>query len=307
MPRTTADRIAAVSAAGSLSEALSTRHPPRDARAGGHLRWNRSAAALWGEHRLPLSLAWNEHYVEPSVAIPCDARPVADSALEEVRIDWDPRRPPDRLFSTAATRSYDVFTDGSTPRDGGAVSGYAAVIYDSSDLGLDPVVLGSYLKCSGNNFLAEMCALVAALMAVPAQATVRIFSDSLACIQAVCRDDTAAKRRIRAAARPMLTSLRRLMASRPGRVSFHHVRAHTGGSDFASVANDLADRRANEERTRAAALGVWGKPYLYNEEQVIPYITWPQRTRATHVIGDVGPPVVNGPVASFTSSGATLH
>jgi hypothetical protein len=133
-----------------------------------------------------------------------------------------------------------------------------------------------------------MCALVAALMAVPAQATVRIFSDSLACIQAVCRDDTAAKRRIRAAARPMLTSLRRLMASRPGRVSFHHVRAHTGGSDFASVANDLADRRANEERTRAAALGVWGKPYLYNEEQVIPYITWPQRTRATHVIGDVG-------------------
>jgi hypothetical protein len=133
-----------------------------------------------------------------------------------------------------------------------------------------------------------MCALVAALMAVPAQATVRIFSDSLACIQAVCRDDTAAKRRIRAAARPMLTSLRRLMASRPGRVSFHHVRAHTGGSDFASVANDLADRRANEERTRAAALGVWGKLYLYNEEQVIPYITWPQRTRATHVIGDVG-------------------
>jgi hypothetical protein len=40
-----------------------------------------------------------------------------------------------------------------------------------------------------------MCALVAALMAVPAQATVRIFSDSLACIQAVCRDDTAAKRK----------------------------------------------------------------------------------------------------------------
>jgi hypothetical protein len=31
-----------------------------------------------------------------------------------------------------------------------------------------------------------------------------------------------------------------------------------------------------------------GEPYLYNEEQVIPYITWPQRTRATHVIGGVG-------------------
>jgi hypothetical protein len=152
--------------------------------------------------------------------IPCDAQPVADSALEEVRIDWDPRRPPDRLFSTPATRSYDIFTDGSTPRDGGAVSGYAAVIYDSSDLGLDPVVLGSYLKCSGNNFLAEMCALVAALMAVPAQATVRIFSDSLACIQAVCRDDTAAKRRIRAAARPMLTSLRRLMLHAQGAFPF---------------------------------------------------------------------------------------
>ena len=72
---------------------------------------------------LPLSLAWNEHYVEPSVVIPCDAQPVADSALEEVRIDWDPRRPPDRLFSTPAIRSYNIFTDGSTPRDGGAVSG----------------------------------------------------------------------------------------------------------------------------------------------------------------------------------------
>ena len=245
MPRTTADRIAAVSSANSLVAALSTLRPPLDTRAGGRLHWNRSAAALWGEFRSPLSLAWNEHYVEPSAAIPCDAQPAANSALAEVRVGWNPRRPPDRLFSTPAARAYDIFTDGSTPRDGGAVSGYSAVIYDSSDLGLDPVALGSYLKCSGNNFLAEMCALVAALMAVPAQATVRIFSDSLACIQAVCRDDTAAKRRIRAAARPMLTSLRRLMASRPGRVSFHHVRAHTGGSDFASVAYDLADRRAN--------------------------------------------------------------
>jgi hypothetical protein len=290
LPHTSADRVAAVSLAGSLESALSDVHRPCS-QSSAH--WNRAADCLWGSYRLPLHLNWNADRSDPSLPLRCVPVPSAESALEEVNSYWNPRLPPHTLFSTTSPRNYDIYTDGSTPVEGGGVSGYAAVVFDRDLNALDPrtlhpAVLGSYLKCSGNNFLAEMCALVAALLSVPAQSDVRLFSDSLGCIQAVHRDDTAEKRRIRAAARPMLTTLRRLLASRAGRVSFHHVRAHTKGKDFHSVANGMADEAANAEREAAAAVNVYGTPFLYNEERVIAFLAWPGDKRAIHIIGDVG-------------------
>ena len=168
------------------------------------------------------------------------------------------------------------------------MSGYAAVVFDARDRSAEPVSIGSWFKCSGNNFLAEMCAIVAAVLAVPAQADVCIYTDSQSCIDAVARDDSAEKRRLRAAARPMVTTLRRLIRSRPGAVAFTHVRSHSGKADFLSRGNDLADARANRERERAAVSGDRGQNFLFNEERVIAYVQWPGRTWEEHVIGDVG-------------------
>ena len=90
--------------------------------------------------------------------------PPSLSALHEVDSTWAPQHNPNQLFSTGVPRSYTIFTDGSTPRDGNGVSGYSAIIYDSTNLKADPITLGlSWLKCSGNNYLAE----VAAVKAVP--------------------------------------------------------------------------------------------------------------------------------------------
>ena len=93
-----------------------------------------------------------------------------------------------------------------------------------------------------------------------------------AIIDAVARDDSAEKRRLRAAARPMVTTLRRLIRSRPGAVAFTHVRSHSGKADLLSRANDLADARANREREKAAANGDRGQNFLFNEERVIAYV-----------------------------------
>ena len=50
------------------------------------------------------------------------------------------------------------------------------------------------------------------------------------------------------AARPALRMVRAVCTSRLGPVSLRHVRAHSGGSDFASVMNAVADHMANDVR-----------------------------------------------------------
>ena len=285
LPGTSRSRLSA--ARGSLEAALAGDHVLSTEECSGDVgRWNRAAFALWGPFRLPVRLELNHQFVEPSSPLPCVAGPAGPSALSEVRTVWDPRSPPDSLFMTPGARKFVVFTDGSTPREGTGVSGYSAIVFDQSNLAAPPVALGSWLRCSGNNFLAEMCAILAGLLAVPAQAQVCVFTDSQACIDAIARNDGAEKRRLRSAARAMLTSVRRVMRSRSGAVSFHHVRAHTGGLDFASQANELADARANSEREAAA--GEVGRPFLFNEERVIAFMRWPDRGREEHVVGDVG-------------------
>jgi ribonuclease HI len=173
--------------------------------------------SLRGPYSIPFRLEANQAFEDPSVPLPIKCMPVGLSPLCEVRDGWCPRALPSPLFSTPSLGlRYEVFTDGSTPREGGGVSGYAAVVFDARDRSAEPVSFGSWFKCSGNNFLAEMCAIVAAVLAVPAQADVCIYTDSQSCIDAVARDDSAEKRRLRAAARPMVTTLRRLIRSRSG-------------------------------------------------------------------------------------------
>jgi len=167
------------------------------------------------------------------------------------------------LVRTDAPRAYDIFTDGSTPMEGDRNSGYAAVILDKHKPLSAPVVLCSWLKASGNNFLAEL----AGLLAVPAQADVCVYTDSMACIQAVQRGDLAERKRIRAAARPMLTSLRRVVDARTGSLEFRYVRSHTTAATYEAAGNRIADEQANAGR--AMGEDKRGGPYLFNEERVI--------------------------------------
>jgi len=285
---TTACRLASIHPTGTLAAALSGTPPPGFNPNSESTRWNRAACTLWGPRRCPLRLKWNKHFEDPAIRLPEVSKPSGTDALQDVDLSWNPRVDPNRLFATTDPCAYTVFTDGSTPREGAGPSGYSAVIFNDADLTSPPTILGSWLKCSGNNFLAELCALVAAIKAVPSQANVKIYSDSLSCVQAIDRDDSAERRRLRAAARPMLTTLRRLLRSRSGHVEFSHVRAHTGGQDFKSTGNSLADEKANIERKKAETAGFTGAPFLFNEERIIAFMTWPDRKCEEHITGDVG-------------------
>ena len=272
LPPTTPLRLRAMFPGFTLSQVLSKESDGAAMMRRQDYKINRWAATLWGPDRLPLRLQANDSFTPIATKMPViEVDPSELGALGDVRTEWRPSKEPCALFSTPGARDYqyDIFTDGSTPCQGAGVSGYAAVIFDARNRNLKPITTSLWLKCSGNNFLAEMCAIAAGLLAVPARARVCVFSDSLSCILAVRRDDTAEKRRLRAAARPMLSTLRRIIASRTGEVTLEHVRAHTGASDFVSTANALADDLANKERCAANRAGARGTPFVFNEERVI--------------------------------------
>ena len=160
----------------------------------------------------------------------------------------------------------------------------------------------SWIPRSGNNYNAELAAVVAALTSCPESANLTIFSDCLSGIQAIARQDTSQwhalralrdsgafpdlavhpylsePERIRAGGRPYLTSIRKLIEKRSGSVRFRHVRSHTGLQDAHSLGNERADAAAN--RARAAAPSRSYRPFTWNEERVIAFID------GLHVHGD---------------------
>jgi hypothetical protein len=137
------------------------------------------------------------------------------------------------------------------------------------------------------NYLSEMTAILATLLSCPAQAHINTWTDCLSAKQAIQRDDCAERARIRAAARPILTCIRRAIRCRNrlgARTSFQHVRSHTNGSSFEEKGNAMADVRANSERVEA--LNCESVPFLTGEEMFTAWIP-DTRGRMGHVIGDV--------------------
>ena len=133
------------------------------------------------------------------------------------------------------------------------------------------VQCGSYFKASGNNYLAEAAAILAALMNTPAQAHLDIWTDAKSLLDAIVRGPGSERDRIRAAGRPVITSIRRVLKARQSAGGTHrlrHVRSHTGGDSPQEIGNDEADRRANVERILARDQD-GGKPFLFNEEMFI--------------------------------------
>jgi hypothetical protein len=213
-----------------------------------------------------------EESLEPAKGLP----------IEHVRTEWwNPTLSPNRIFSTdCKDLVYHVYPDGSTTPGRNGKSGYAAVIVDQYGRS---AVAGSGIKRSGTNYMAEMMGILAGILACPGQSTVHVHTDCLGGMQAVMRRDRTTQfarlhelgladccvsepERIRAGARPVLTSIRKVIDARQGVVNFHHVRSHTLASDKHSYWNAVADKNANLYRAKG---GAGASTFLWNEERVV--------------------------------------
>ena len=150
------------------------------------------------------------------------------------------------------------FTDGSTGPVGAQPSGCAVVVTVNRHVCLQ---FGFGCRPSGNNYLSEVVALIAAVLAVPAQLPVHLHTDALSIVHVLRRGRRTdpcdamgshftlpARTRILTAVRPMYNLLRAIICARPGHVTVSHVKAHSGKQDFASIHNVLADTIANTAR-----------------------------------------------------------
>ena len=162
----------------------------------------------------------------------------------------------------------------------GESSAYAAVIVAQD--GQKRVTRAS-IRVSGNNYKAEMTAILAGILSCPAQADLDVYSDCLGAIQAIVRHQSpqlaalsermevqksrSEAERIRAGSRPILTTIRKLLDARTGVVSFQHVKSHTRRTDVHSRGNAMADKEANEQR-RMGRHGHYPR-FAWNEERII--------------------------------------
>jgi ribonuclease HI len=153
-----------------------------------------------------------------------------------------------------------AFTDGSFAiADGeGATSGYAVVLCRLEDV-LRPdfrperrcVVLSGTAPVSGANYTAEVAAVLTALHAVPINVPLVLLSDAESVLKVLSRRMISVTAWLRLGARSLMGPLRRLVEERASLgfpLAHGHVRSHTGGTDAASLGNDLADRMADAAR-----------------------------------------------------------
>ena len=124
---------------------------------------NRIVDALIGSG-LKLRLVFNAqpHFVSPVSIVPLTRL----GGVENVRPHfWSPRRDPNLLFSTPGSpQDFTIYTDGSTGLGRTGKSGYAAVIVGEDG---EEVVSSSWISRSGNNYNAELAAILAALTSCP--------------------------------------------------------------------------------------------------------------------------------------------
>ena len=229
----------------------------------------------------------NPHYSDPDLPIVPTAEPVLDGTpVNEVHAEGRAWTPQDEvtMFTTPTRMVLTAFTDGSTVPGSRRCGGYSSVIFDACGNWAE---IGGYCKASGMNYLSELTAILATLLSCPAQAHLDVWTDCLSAKQAIGRNDSAERARIRAAARPVLTCIRRAIRCRnrvDARTSFYHIRSHTGGASFEERGNSMADARANSERV--SALSCESVPFLTGEEMFTAWIP-DSRGRMCHVIGDV--------------------
>jgi hypothetical protein len=180
-------------------------------------------------------------------------------------IAWRPQHMPVLFTGSEGRTEYVFYTDGSTGRDKSLMSGSAVVQMDAQGN-----VERSHrfpVRASGANYLAEMAAILAAILMAPTHANVTVHTDCRSALQAInrnrdrCWQEVGApygasyhlpqRRRVVMACRPVLNLIRRAIQDRKGTVTLVWIRAHTDGRDIHSRMNDIADREANRARIEA--------------------------------------------------------
>jgi exonuclease III len=198
-------------------------------------------------------------------------------AFDKVWTAWTPYLPP-RLWSVRGasdgTAEVRVYTDGSTGPMPGLPSGSSVVLVINGE-----IVRVHEFQCraSGNNYLAEMIALLAALQVVPTNIPLTVHSDCLAGIYSAnkrrcrnwrrgtysCNYALPQRARILSAARPVLNGIRAVIRGRTAPTRLEFVRAHTGASNVHARMNQVADEGANRARCGAGprnlALRMYGE------------------------------------------------
>jgi ribonuclease HI len=167
------------------------------------------------------------------------------------------------------TSPWAAYTDGSTPTHGQGPSGVGVYLVHPD---IDTIRISEPFKASGNNFAAELMAILIAIRVVPRNHALNIYTDSQSCIYAITKDlETHSERQwIRTAARCIVRSIHKLMQTRTEPTRFIWVPSHSGSTDVHSKGNAEADKLANQARENVKE---YLSEYHANEEQVIARIT----------------------------------
>jgi hypothetical protein len=248
----------------------------------GHHRHNRLAQLMKAG---PIVFELNRGALNPDSLIPSPLAAHARNPLDLIR-SWKPGEP--ALMFQAPTRIDNVFTaftDGSSVPGSDRCGGFAVVICLDGDLRDTRTVRGP-VKRSGGNYLAEATAILAALLSVPANADLAIWSDCLSAIQAVEKRNPCEAARLRMAARPVMTCIHRALRTRlalRARTQINHVYSHTESCSVQALGNRKADEQANLARLEAQDTP--SKPFLTGEERFTAWIE--TEGLRWHVIGDI--------------------
>lgn len=166
---------------------------------------------------------------------------------------WDPHSG-QRIVVTHTNhmrRGVVAFTDGSTLGESGFGIVFPNAQADTSiseQEETDRVIIKGPLRSGGNNYIAELVAILGTLVLVPGQMDLIICTDSKAAMYAIQKEFVSERKRIRAAARAYIGFIRRLVKQRRGTTIICHVKAHTTKDCPRTRMNALADEAANQGR-----------------------------------------------------------
>jgi ribonuclease HI len=189
-----------------------------------------------------------------------------------------------------------AFTDGSYSPPG--KSGYAAVLCSESALASADFKFSSSTcfviqggsPLSGSNYTAEAAAVVSALLSVPLNCPLKIYTDALGVMQSAIALMMSTSHRLRLGARSFLVTCRELVALRArygGETDFFHVRSHTESSDTPSRGNSSADSSAETAANANCFDPDRHRPFLFKEER---FVFWKRKVTCSpgwHISGNL--------------------
>ena len=167
------------------------------------------------------------------------------------------------LTSTQVTTAY---TDGSTPVGERGCSGIGVLIQQQ---GHTEIKIAEPFKTSGNNYAAELMAILLAMRVTPINAPLTIFTDSLSAVQGLEKEFDYVSERTwsRTPARPLVRSIHFMRKLRSAPTELRWIRAHTNSEDPHSIGNGIADTLANQGRAKGEGMRL--PEFKQNENDVI--------------------------------------